>query len=132
MQNFSFLVKYVSQPRVYTNIFDFIFDLFENKYSEKREMDDFILLKSYMNEFQITSDELEYIKILIKENYKNWEKWIDTEYASYKLLNQIINKNVLVLINSVPIINFEESLQVPHNAIISFIDINRIKNIKFK
>lgn len=78
----------------------------------------------------IPIEQYEEIKCLINEKKIEWEKLDDVEYCTYYLLNEIKNKNIIMLVDEMVIEDINTSIIIGKSSVISFININYIKKIK--
>lgn len=78
----------------------------------------------------IPIDKYDEIKRFISSKKIEWEKFDDAEYCTYHLLNEIKNKNIIMLVDEMVIEDINTSIVIGESSVISFININYIKKIK--
>jgi len=119
----------------FDNLLQLIFELFQSNPIEAEEVDDvlynYIISLGYTNIHDIseeTKKELDYWYFELLESY---HKRFDEEKLTYLLLAKIVNNEIIVLIDNTPVKNIKQSINIHKNSIISFIDRQKINDIKF-
>ncbi len=131
MEPLSISIQLEDVSTVYTDTFSFIAELFLQMDTHKTAMDHLKQLKTAMDELLLTKEDIAYLKILVSENRNDWAKWEDTEYTAYKLMHQLIQKRLLLMVDFKPVFNFNATLSISSSSIIQFIDIESINHLKF-
>ena len=119
----------------FDNLLQLIFELFQSNPGEADEVDD--ILYDY-----ITSLGYESVHDIPEETKKELEDWyfellekyhkkFDEEKLTYLLLGKIVNGEIIVLIDNIPVKDIRDRILLQKNSIISFINRQKINDIKF-
>lgn len=111
-----------------------IYELFATYTNGRKEIFEIQLLLDeigYRNLKDIPSDEVDSIRVLIKEKLPEWQMFDDEEFITYQLMAAISNKDILVIIDDNIIADIHKSLPINSNSIITFFNNQRLNQITF-
>jgi hypothetical protein len=120
----------------FNSLMDLIDELFKNQLPETSESDNIIyeLIKSmgYQSISEIPTEELAEIESYYYQLKEKEEAEFDREKLVFLLMAKLKNGQLLLMIDNQLINNHQKRIILKRNAVITFIDKNKVQGIEFK
>lgn len=131
MEGFKFTYNIEQRTVVYDNVYMLVLDLFDREYVDKKEIDHFELLRSYLDHYHVEKEEVELIRDIINGHVEQWKQWDDVEHCTLVLMQKLKKHEVLMLVDLAPIVDMSMPITVNKDTVVQFIDITKIEVIRF-